>query len=227
VAHLLDAEATAGLADRVAVAVRLAHSRHIPLRVDEMNTDSCGTAPGVSDAFVSALWALGALFEMVRVGVDGVNIHTYPRATYQLFRFTHAGRTWRASVSPEYYGLLMFAQAAPPGSRLIATTTTKANGVTVWATRGREGRTRVVLINRSLNRRTISLNSVGGGPATLERLRAPELTSTAGVTLGGQSFRTSTTTGQLTGRSTVASLSSGHGRYVFTLPAESAALVTF
>ena len=89
VANLLAPAATTGLADGIAPYVPLAHARHLPLRIDEMNTDSCGAAPGVSNAFVSALWALDALFEMARVGVDGVNIHTYPGATYQLFTFTH------------------------------------------------------------------------------------------------------------------------------------------
>jgi Glycosyl hydrolase family 79 C-terminal beta domain len=227
VAHLLAPQATTGLADGVAVAVAAAHSRHLPVRVDEMNTDSCGTAPGVSDAFVSALWALDAVFEMVRVGVDGVNIHTYPGATYQPFTLTQVGRKWRAFVTPEYYGLLMFAQAAPPGSRLLDTLTANAQGLTVWATRGRKGRTRVVLINESSDSRTIALSSAGSRPAMLERLRAPSLTSTAGVTLGGQSFGTRTTTGRLAGRSNIAELTASQGHYVFTLPADSAALVTF
>ncbi len=227
VAHLLAPEATTSLADGVARSVALAHARHLPVRIDEMNTDSCGAAPGVSNAFVSALWALDALFEMTRVGVDGVNIHTYPGATYQLFKVTRRARKWQASVSPEYFGLLMFAQAAPPGSRLIPTATTNAQGVKVWATRGRKGRTRVVLINESLNRRPISLTSAGHRPATLERLRAPSLTSSAGVSLGGQSFGTRTTTGRLAGRSSIAKLRASQGRYVFTLPGHSAALLTF
>jgi hypothetical protein len=224
-ANLLAPASTTGLADGIATYVPLAHAHHLPLRIDEINTDSCGAAPGVSNAFVSALWALDTLFEMARVGVDGVNIHTYPGATYQLFTFTH-DRRWSASVAPEYYGLEMFAQAAPPGSRLIATTTTNAQEVTVWATRVKDGHTRVVLINESLDRRTIAVSAAGGGMATLERLRAPRLTSTSGVTLGGQSFGTRTTTGLLAGRSNVAKLTAHQGRYVFTLPAESAALVT-
>jgi Glycosyl hydrolase family 79 C-terminal beta domain len=227
IAHLLAPAATTGLADDVAPYVPVAHARHLPLRVDEMNTDSCGAAPGISNAFVSALWALDALFEMARVGVDGVNIHTYPGATYQLFTFTHRGLRWKASVMPEYYGLDMFAQAAPPGSRLLSTTTTNSQGITVWATRGREGRTRMVLINESIDRRTVAVGAAGGRSATVEWLRAPALTSTTGVTLGGQSFGTSTRTGRLAGRSHIAKLKAIDGRYEFTLPAESAALVTY
>jgi Glycosyl hydrolase family 79 C-terminal beta domain len=224
VANLLSPASTSGLADGVATYAALAHAHHLPLRIDEINTDSCVAAPGVSNAFVSALWALDELFEMAQVGVDGVNIHTYPGATYQLFKFSHDHR-WSASVAPEYYGLLMFAQAAPPGSRLIGTSTTNAQGITAWATRGRQGHTRVVLINESLDRRTVALSGAGGAPATLERLRAPRLSSTSGVTLGGQSFGTDTTTGLLAGHSSVAKLTDSGGHYVFTLPAESAVLV--
>jgi hypothetical protein len=227
-AHLFAPAATTGLADGVAPYVPVAHAHHVPLRIDEMNTDSCGAAPGLSNAFASALWALDALFEMARVGVDGVNIHTYPGATYQLFTFAHSRRGWSAFVAPEYYGLDMFAQAAPPGSRLVSATITNAQGIVIWATRGRAGHTRVVLINESLDRRTVAVPSAGAlpGPAALELLRAPRLTSTSGVTLGGQSFGTRTTSGRLAGRSGVAKLASSHGHYEFTLPAESAALVT-
>jgi hypothetical protein len=228
VAHLLSPAATTGLADPFAPYAALAHAHHIPLRIDEINTDSCGSAPGVSNAFVSALWALDTLFELARVGVDGVNIHTYPSATYQLFTFARAGRRWSASVAPEYYGLEMFAQAAPRGSRLITTTTTNGHGLIVWATRGADHRTRVVLINENGNRLPVALSAPGARrPATLERLRAPQLTSTAGVTLGGQSFGARTDTGKLAGHLSIAKLAAGGGHYVFALPADSAALVTY
>ena len=121
----------------------------------------------------------------------------------------------------------MFAQAAPAGSRLAATTITNAEGVKVWATHGPGGHTRVLLINESLDRRTVAVSGAGDRPATLERLRGPELDSTSGITLGGQSFGTHTTTGRLSGRSRVATVKVSQGQYEFTLPAESAALVMF
>jgi hypothetical protein len=222
VAHLLAPYATTHLADSVTRFVAVAHSRHLPLRIDEMNTDSCGKAPGVSDAFVSALWAIDALFEMDRVGVDGVNMHTYPGATYQMFTVAQHG-TW--SVKPEYYGLMMFAEAAPPGSRLDSTSSRNAKGIKIWATRGADGRTRVVLINESRSPRAVGLNAPTSTTATLERLEAPRLTSTGGVTLGGQSFKP--TTGTLTGRSTATKLDPSGNRYVFSLPANNAALITY
>ncbi|HET6871307.1 MAG TPA: hypothetical protein VFH80_35675, partial [Solirubrobacteraceae bacterium] len=58
IAHLLAPLASKGLAGSIAPFVVVAHERHIPLRIDEMNSDSCGVAPGISNGFVSALWAL-------------------------------------------------------------------------------------------------------------------------------------------------------------------------
>ena len=39
---------------------------------------------------------------------------------------TRRQAVWRASVEPEYYGLMMFAQTAPPGSRLLTISPTEA-----------------------------------------------------------------------------------------------------
>ena len=99
--------------------MKAAHANGRALRVDEFNSVSCGGEAGVSDTFASALWALNALFEMVRVGVDGVNVHTRPLSLSQLFNLSRTGSVWRAAIRPEYYGLLAFAMAAPAGSRLL------------------------------------------------------------------------------------------------------------
>ena len=75
---------------------------------------------GVTDTFASALWALDTLFDMASVGVDGVNVHMLPGSNYELFTVSQtASGTWQAFVHPEYYGLLMFAQAFPPGAHLL------------------------------------------------------------------------------------------------------------
>ena len=83
---------------------------------------------------------------------------------------------------------MMFALAAPAGSRLITPSAANTKGIETWATKGADGHTRVVLINESGNLRTVAINAPASKTATLERLRAPRLTSTSGVTLGGQSF---------------------------------------
>jgi hypothetical protein len=116
IAHLLTPASTTGLADSVARDVALAHAHGLQVRIDEVNTISCGRVTAVDESFASALWVLQALFAFARTGADGVNIHTYAGSPYALFKFHHHGGIWSAVVYPEYYGMLMFAQAAPPGS---------------------------------------------------------------------------------------------------------------
>jgi hypothetical protein len=224
IAHFLAPVASRGLADSVAASVRAAHARHVALRIDEMNSDSCGRAPGVSNAFASALWALDAVFQMARVGVDGVNLHTYPRATYELFKFTHRDGRWSAFVAPEYYGLEMFAQAAPPGAHLLGVSGAPGK-VRAWATRAPDGTVHVVLINEDIARsRTLTVRLAGAaGTATITRLLGKSLSATTGVTLGGQTFGS---TGALAGRSTVSTVRGSSGDYVVNLPRASAAMLT-
>jgi hypothetical protein len=227
VAHLLSPAASQGLADSVAPEAALAHARRVALRVDELNSVSCGGAPGVSNVFASALWALDATFQMARVGVDGVNFHTFPGARYELFNFHRRHGRWRGFVAPEYYGLEMFAQAAPPDSSLLELSGSLGD-VRAWATRAPGGAIHVVLINESTGQpRTVAVRIAGaGGPATLERLRAPGVTALTGVTLGGQTFGTATTTGIPKGRSTVSTLKPARGTYVVALSQASAAMLT-
>ena len=121
----------------------------------------------------------------------------------------------------------MFAQAAPPDSHLLNVTATSTGQVKAWATRSADGTFRVVAINDGAGPRTVAvrLGKVGGA-ATLERLEAPRLTSRGGVTLGGQSFGGSTTTGLLAGKAHTESVAGAGGQYVFRLPGGSAALLT-
>jgi hypothetical protein len=206
----------------------IAHAHHVPLRIDEMNSTPCYGAPPIAgESFASALWALDSLFEMASVGVDGVNIHTYPAASYNLFTFTNVNHRWEGTVNAEYYGLLMFAHAAPAGSRLLRIASRPVSAVKAWATAGRDHKIRVVLINDGDRTRSVTLTGFASAtPATVEALRAPSITSRSGVTLGGQSFGAATTTGLLTGRAETTMLRPARGAYVVTLPATSALVVT-
>ncbi len=132
--HLLLPQASRGLARSVATYVALAHAHHLPLRIDEFNAISCGWKPQVGYSFASALWALDTLFEMANVGVDGVNVHTYPPTTDELWQFNYGHGRWHGQVEPEYYGLLMFAKAAPAGSTLLKITGKAGAGIHAWAT---------------------------------------------------------------------------------------------
>ncbi len=228
VRNLLAPAASTGLADLFAPSVATASAHGLPVRIDELNTVSCGAKPSVSKTFASALWTLDALFEMARVGVHGVNIHTFPGAGYELFKVSRSSGRWRAAVAPEYYGLLMFARAAPPGSRLLRVTPGSSGGgaVKVWATRATDGTIRVVLINKAPRARLMEIGLPGRtGRAALERLTAPSLLARSGVALGGQSLGSRTFTGLLSGRRQSFSVDPVDGRYAVKVPAASAAML--
>jgi Glycosyl hydrolase family 79 C-terminal beta domain len=227
IARLLSPATSTQLAASFAPYVALARARGLSLRVDELNTVSCGAEPAVSQSFASALWVLNTLFGLASVGVSGVNVHTFPGAGYELFDVSHAGGQWKAAVSPEYYGMLLFADATPAGSRLLAASPTGIAGVNLWATRATDGTVRVVLTNDDSSAHELAVRMPGQwGSATLVRLTAPSASARRGVTLAGQSFGAQTSTGRLAGRTQVASVpSQDDDRYAIALPAASAAML--
>ncbi|HEY1510835.1 MAG TPA: glycosyl hydrolase family 79 C-terminal domain-containing protein, partial [Solirubrobacteraceae bacterium] len=199
IGEVLANSSSEGLAARVAPLVAIAHAHRLPLRIDEINSVSCGGQRGVSDTYATALWSLDTLFALARAGVDGVNIHTPPRSINQMFTVTEADGAWHVYVHPVYYGMLMFAQATPPGSRLLRVASSSAGGLSTWATLGRDGTRRVVVINKDTHAtRSVVVDApMGAGTATLELMRAPSITATTGITIGGQGFGADTSTGQL------------------------------
>jgi hypothetical protein len=228
IAQLLSNASSVGLAASLAPEVSAAHRHHLPLRIDEMNSVSCGGERGVSDTYASALWVIDSLFALARAGVDGVNIHTPPRSINQMFAFSQVKGAWQASVHPVYYGMLMFAQATPPGSKLIRISGGSAPDLSTWATRALDGSTRVVLINKDArDSRSVAVRAPAGArPATIELLRASSIGAKYGIMLGGQSFGAETRTGALAGAPANATVKPADGRYTFDLPAASAALLT-
>jgi hypothetical protein len=225
--NLMNDSSSSGLAQQVAPFAAAAHAANVPFRLDELNSASCAGKLGVSNTFASALWALDTLFNLASVGVDGVNIHTLPGAPYQPFSFTQNGTQWTATVRPLYYGLLMFEQAFPAGARLLSVSA-PAGPVKVWATRDATGRVRVVVINKDPKTNVVVRVQVPGatGPVTSEALSAPSLAATSGVSLGGQSFASPTSTGTLAGSPRTVQISPVLGSYAVSVPAGSAVLLT-
>jgi hypothetical protein len=225
IARLLSPESSTGLAGGFRPVLAVARARGLPVRIDELNSVSCGADPSVSYTFASALWVLETMFEMARVGVGGVSIHTFPGAGYGLFELRHVGDRWTASVAPEYYGLSMFQTAAPPGSRLLRVEASGQAFVRAWATKGRDGLIRVVVLDTDPARAAVLAVRVpdAQGEARVERLLAPGLSARGGVSLGGQSFNAS---GILTGSRRASAVAPSGGRYLVRVPAASAALVT-
>jgi hypothetical protein len=229
IANFLSARASTGLADGLRPYVAIAHAHGASVREGEMNSVSCGPARGSANTFASALWALDTMFAMAKVGLDGVNIHTYAGYIGEPFTIQHSGSRWQASVTPEYYGLLMFSQAAPSGSRLLNVSDVGGNSsLRAWAVRTPKGQIHVVLINDNIDQpQNLTLRVPGSAPpATVERLEAPTVHSTLGVSIGGQTFGSETTTGRLPGPAHRIRIVASAGTYRVSLPAASAAMLT-
>jgi hypothetical protein len=228
IAHLLAPAAVSRVLNGAAAFVTLAHRDGLKFRIDEMGSVSCDGRAGVSDTMAAALWATDALFVAARGGVDGVNLHTFPYSSNGLFDFAPTATGWTAQVHPIYYGALMFAQADPEGARMLRIPTTTSSSLRVWATIGTDHRVRVLVINDGATQPVTIHAPLGFGSraASMEALQAPDgAASQSGITLGGQGFGASTTTGTLPAP-TPESVSPTSAGYTVSVPADSETLLT-
>jgi hypothetical protein len=225
---LLADSSSSGLAKPLARYASVAHAHHVSFRVAEMNSASCQGKAGVSDTFASGLWVLDTLFNMARAGVDGVNIHSLPGSRYEPFTISQsASGAWQAFVHPEYYGLLLFAQAFPPGAKLLSVGA-PSGPVKVWATASVDGKTRVVVINKDpAAAHTVELQLPGTqSEGSLESMLAPGVDAISGVTLGGRTFGAETSTGVLPGPDVTVPVDPVDGKYSLDVPPASAVMLT-
>jgi hypothetical protein len=215
------------VASNVSEWTSLARQYSVSLRVDEMNSVTCGGMPGLSNTFGPALWALNILPLYAEAGVSGVNFQTRPSTAQNLIQPLQTKSGWRVDVQPEYYGLLAFARLTPPGSRILQVSETP-EGLYSWAVRKPDGQTAVVLTNVTANPASVVLRTAAAdGTATVEFLRSASggLWSTGRVTLGNQTI--SPRTGQLVGTPITQTVPSSDGSYDVNVPVASAAIVTF
>jgi len=130
-------------------------------RMDENNTCSGHGQQGLSDTFVSALWAIDYMFEVAKRGGSGVNFESDENGMDGTNPFYYEPLKENGGVvvqvQPEYYGMLLLTQAGT-GSIVSATVTTSAPYFTAWAIKA-DGFTSVVLNNR---------NDASGVNATLD-----------------------------------------------------------
>jgi glycosyl hydrolase family 79 len=221
IARLLSERATAGVATRLGPAVRLAHREGLPFRLTELNSVTCGGTPGVSNTLATALWAPDALFELMRAGVDGVNVHVRAYAVNAAFGLNRHGMV----AHPLMYGLLLFTRMLGPGARLVAVGLHAHAGVHLkaWAVRVAGGILHVLLINKGRAPASVALRLPAVGAASVQRLLAPSVTARSGVTLDGQTLGRNDT---WRGRRSNETLSPSFDGYALSVPATSAALVT-
>jgi hypothetical protein len=218
--RLLSERATAGMARQLEPAIRLAHNAGLPFRLTELNSVTCGGLPGVSDTFATALWAPDALFELLRAGVDGVNIHVRPDLVNGAFGLARHGLAAR----PLLYGLILFARMLGPDAQLVGVhaDANRPQHLKVWAVRVGGDRLRVLLINKGGHPVRVALQLPAIGLATVQRLLAPSVTARSGVTLDGRQLGVE---GTWRGRAANETIASGARGYELTIGRTSAALV--
>jgi hypothetical protein len=188
----LSGTASHRLAQGVAPFVAEARAHGLPFLVTEFNSIACKGRRGVSDTFASALWGLDTLFELARVGVSGVDVHTRPDAAYAPFRLVRAHGRPIAHVAPLYDALRLFGQLTPAGTRVAPVRVASRFRVRAWSLTDEHGwrrRLRVVLIDEDPRARgEVRLQLAARGPADLLRLDAPSLTAKTAPTLAGQTY---------------------------------------
>lgn len=155
----------------------------IPFRFSETNSYLYGGAPGLSNAYVSALWVIDHLFDIALGGGSGVNIQGGDEGFYTPIANLVSTIV---DVRPEYYGLLLFSLAGQ-GTLLNTKLSTTDLNVTMYAVQTPAGRTNIVIVNKEVY---LSLKiTIHCGQtitsAQLIELRGTGLTDTAGQTLQG------------------------------------------
>jgi hypothetical protein len=162
-----------------------AKSAGMRYRLAECNSVSNGGRTGVSDTFISALWATDFLFSVAAHGADGINFHgnLKPGSYSPISRGTTPGAY---SIHPLYYAMLVYRDA---GHGRILTTQVKAGmNLVAHATLGDDGKARVILVNKSLTEPiSLTLQTARYRTAGVARLMAPSPSAKEGMTFAGAS----------------------------------------
>jgi hypothetical protein len=219
--RVLSEHATAAMARTVTPAVATARRAGIPVRVTELNSVTCGGRRGVSDTFATALWAPDALFELLRTGVAGVNVHVRARAINAAFTLDRD----RLGANPLLYGLITFARTLGPGAQLVPLRLQAKPSIHLkaWGVRVEGGYFHVLLIDKGQRPVVVALRLPATGAATVERLTAPGPGAKSGVTFNGQYLAADAT---WSGSGSAQRIYPGAYGYTVAVPRYSAALVT-
>jgi len=224
VPKLLSDNATVGMAKTIGPSVALAGKAGYSLRLTEINSVTCGGVKGVSNTFATALWAPDALFELMRAGVGGVNLHARVQSINDPFYFTSQG----LQTHPLLYGMLLFTRMLGAHARLVPVQlhTSRTLHLKVWAVK--KGATTldtlsVMVINKGRSSARINLHLPTRSIASVQRLLAPSASSTSDVTLAGQQLDGQA---QWQGRTQTETIRPTARGYLLSVRGQSAALLT-
>jgi hypothetical protein len=221
IGRVLGVNANTTMAEKLRPVVQLAASAGLPFRLTEINSITCGGLPGVSNAFATGLWFPDAIFEIMRTGAHGANLHERENAVNDPFAFNANGLV----VHPLMYGMILYARTMGPKARLVPVTvrSTASPFLKVWAVASGNSTLRVLLINKGASDVTARLALPATSPATVTRLLAPSPAAQSGVTLGGQYLDGR---GHWAGTATHEVVRRGQAGYELHVPRYSAALVS-
>jgi hypothetical protein len=224
--YLLEPGSTLNMLNDYSLYSISAHENGSLFRLGEMNTIWGGGIAGISNTFSAALWSIDMMFNVANLGIDGVNWNSGQGTPYQLVQFnvtsSAIGKATIDQVNPLYYGLLVFAQMAGRGAKLLPVTTTTDANVSIWATADNASTAHVVVINKDEGATgSVKITLPGYTTGTVR------YSATNGVTLGGQTFDESPD-GTIRGGLVTTTITANDG--VFTLanmPITSAAVIDF
>jgi hypothetical protein len=187
----------------------------LAVRIDEVNSASCGGQDGVSNTLASALWMVDYLLLAGEEGVAGVDVHGGLAACRGYTPLCAAGATGptggsgpgidpvadaslgagaaaggRLLAQPDFYGLLLVRQLE--GGRRLPVSwnrSSRSGPLQAFAFAMPDGSIRVAVDNPDPRLRGHLLVRVAGhrGPGTVLRLSGPSLGATNKVTFGGSS----------------------------------------
>ncbi|MGC2401722.1 MAG: hypothetical protein WA510_18145, partial [Acidobacteriaceae bacterium] len=160
----------------------------LPFRFSETNSYLYGGAPGVSNAYASALWVIDHLFRIALGGGSGVNMQGGDQGYYT--PIANSGGTVIGAM-PEYYGLLLVSLIGP-GTLLSTQLSTVALNITMYAVVTASGQTNIVIVNKELYqyvKLTIKCPQIIKSAELIE-LQGDALTALTGQTLQGATVGT-------------------------------------
>jgi hypothetical protein len=167
----------------------ISHAAHIPFRITEAGSVSCGGRPGVSNTFAAALWATDYIAAAMRQGIMGINLHgnlANCQGYAPLCAATPADvADGRLTPQPAWYALLLSHFLV--GDHPLASHINRAGAnVDAFAFRRPPHQIQVLVVDKEITGGPVAVRI----PTNLSRaselwLTAPSAASTSGVTLGG------------------------------------------
>jgi hypothetical protein len=225
--------------------VQTAHALGMTYRVDEMNSAWGGGAPGVSNAFESALWFIDNAAKLAAEGVDGIDIHGGMLAGtnyYTPFSITAAGggsfslnnRGSSPATAPLYYGMLFFARAINGAHSAISPAAiSTSTDIDAWSTVDGVGTERLIMVNRDIANGAQVVVAQSASTASVCYLEAPSYSSMRGLKIfsnfAGTTYQTfdTSTEGSPTGTVGWDVLTPNNASFTIPIGPTQAAIVTF